>query len=285
MKTSSSIDEYYALQHEYKASLISMYSKVANDSESIINHAVDGAIKLLDALSLRELLLKLKPKRILEVGSFLGFSTRWIMESTELLPSTKVTSLDPRVRHRIFDNLKDHVIGFNQKFEKRLTYVDAYLSSANVDMFLHDYINYNPRWHSDDAEIHLNKIPVISSPFDEFDFAFIDGDHSFQVTVDNVRLVASMMPKGGIIIVHDAISCGDVRPALESLNSDEVLTFQGIIGEPFGHWCFQHHLLTRASKSNATRLSLCDGLGVIHVTENVRKTPNSISSLFKSWLR
>ena len=45
-------------------------------------HAHEGSIKPMDALLLAELLRRNRPRRILEIGSYLGFSTRWLLEVT-----------------------------------------------------------------------------------------------------------------------------------------------------------------------------------------------------------
>jgi len=259
-----SVSQYFALQREYKDSLLQHYGTDGGGTNVLIQHAVDGAIKLLDALNLRELLISSKATRILEVGSYLGFSTRWILESTSNVGGARVTSLDPRVRHRIFDNLKKHVTDFSGQHLDRLNLVDAYLSGVNIDMFLHDYLNYEPKWSRPQAIAHLESIPTIRAPFDVFDFAFVDGDHGYQATVDNVRLVSSMMPAGGLIVVHDAISWPEVQPALETLGKMPSLTFEGVAGTSFCKWFANHHLLSGRPPAPPV-YSLCDGLGVIRV--------------------
>src|SRR3712207_3963235 len=78
------------------------------------------------------------------------------------------------------------------------------------------------------------EVPVIDQPFGEFDFAFLDGDHNPQTVVENVLLVAYMMPRGGTIMVHDAISHYDVVPALQAVNSSVPhLQLESINGQAF----------------------------------------------------
>ncbi|MGH7807669.1 MAG: hypothetical protein ACRENT_06205, partial [Thermodesulfobacteriota bacterium] len=43
------------------------------------SHAMEGSIKFTDAYILKQILYRYKPSTILEVGSFLGFSTRWLL--------------------------------------------------------------------------------------------------------------------------------------------------------------------------------------------------------------
>ena len=48
--------------------------------EELVRHAQAGSIKMYDAIILAELIEAHRPARILEVGSFIGFSTRWFLE-------------------------------------------------------------------------------------------------------------------------------------------------------------------------------------------------------------
>jgi predicted O-methyltransferase YrrM len=228
----SMTDLFVHLQWEYRDSLRRRYGD-KHDSEAMIHHAVEGAIKIFDALAIAEVLKASRPARILEVGSYLGFSTRWILEATAAIGSS-VTSVDPRVRHRIFDGVKEHLLAFCALHAPRLACVDAYLTDRNDDMFLDYYLNYEPRVSEADARAHLARVPVIDKPFDEFDFAFIDGDHGFRATVLNVHLAAAMLPAGGCIMVHDALTWPEVMPALMALcGRRSGLAVEGIAGEAF----------------------------------------------------
>lgn len=252
--------DFFRLQQEFKESVSHTYDPSGAHAE-VIQHAVDGSIKLLDACALRDLLRAAQPKRVLEVGTFLGFSLRWMLNSTsDFQPS--FTSLDPRVRHRIFDNIKDHVASFTAHYQARVAFVDAYLSERNDEMFLHDYLNYRPVLAREDALRLLGGIQLIDEPFSEFDFAFVDGDHCYNATVKNVSLVARMMPDGGHIVVHDAISWPEVKPALTDLSSLPGIEFVGIVGEDFLEWVGRSY---PSIPSLELGRALCDGLGLVKV--------------------
>lgn len=268
-------DNYFLLQKEYKASLTAKYGH-GESERTTIQHAVDGAIKLIDALALRDILTATKPMRILEVGTFLGFSLRWIFESTKGY-GPRVTSLDPRVRHRIFDDLKTHVQMFNSAYVNQLTLVDAYLSERNDDMFLHDYLKFPPIWEKQKALAFLQSIPTITEPFGHFDFAFVDGDHGFNATVLNVALSARMMPHGGTIVVHDALSWPKVIPALNALAAIGVIELQYLAGQPLYQWMTDHHLLGRSA--GPLKATLCDGLAVVKVPANAAVNVLAVKSL------
>jgi len=260
------IDRYHAAQSDYLDSLIAMYGDT-QDSRSLIDNAVDGSIKLLDALYIRDVIADLRPKKILEIGSFLGFSTKWILDCSEA--DTKVTSLDPGVRHRVFDNVDEHVRKFCAAYSERHMIIKAYLSEKDMLMFLHDYLKFEPKWEAADAVKFLDSIEVVTEPFDEFDFAFIDGDHSFSATVKNTYLVSKMMPNGGVIIVHDALSCPEVRPALERLAevSNGGMELMPIAGSKFHRAADRNWERYGHDQLSAMKQSFCDGLGVIEVKD------------------
>lgn len=250
----SMADRFSHLQREYRDSLRRRYA-AKHDSEAMIHHAVEGAIKILDALAIAEVLKAHRPARILEIGSYLGFSTRWILDATAVIGSS-VTSVDPRVRHRIFDGVKEHLLAFCAPHASRLTCVDAYFTDRNDDMFLDYYLNYEPRVSEADARALLARIPVIDKPFDEFDFAFIDGDHGFRATVLNVHLAAAMLPAGGRIVVHDALTWPEVMPGLMALcGRQSGLALEGIAGAAFHAQFANTHDV----------LSLSNGVAIVRV--------------------
>ena len=254
LPAASMADRFSLLQRQYRDSLRSRYAG-KHDSEALIHHAVEGAIKIFDALAIAEVLHASRPARILEIGSYLGFSTRWILEATAFIGST-VTSVDPRVRHRIFDGVKEHLLSFCAPHASRLTCVDGYFTDRNDDMFLDYYVNYEPRVSEAEARAQLARIPLIDKPFDEFDFAFVDGDHSFRATVLNVHLAAAMLPAGGRIVVHDALTWLEVMPGLTALcNGQSGLVVEGIAGAAFNAQFASTHDV----------LSLSNGVAIVRV--------------------
>ena len=256
------VDRYFALYEEYLSSAVRIEPSPA--ATAATRHATHGALKLADAIYLHEHLRDARPRRILEIGSFLGFSTRWILETSQPWDG-HVVSVDPGLRHRMFDQPRQHLRQFCAAFESRLTLIDACLSVKEEAMFMFDCLAYLPRLPLRQALARIEAVPVLDEPFDRFDFAFLDGDHSFEATVTNVRLIARMMPAGGTIVVHDAISWGDVAPALRAV-CDEVpqLTLACIDGLSF------HYGMDRLGGINGFDpgpLKACcsDGLGIVLV--------------------
>lgn len=279
----NALDDYYALRSEFRKSVAQTYLGLAGDVPA---QARAGSIKLLDALTLRELLQKAKPKTVLEIGSFLGFSTRWILESTQETEA-HVTAIDPRVSHRIFQDPGRHMIKFVEPFKARTTVRRAFLSQANYNVILASQLK-NQKHKGDAVEIlnALKAIEVITSPFDTFEFAFVDGEHSYPATVKNVALVSQMIAPGGLIVVHDAISWPQVEPALRDLCSASkgALELTTIVGKGM-HADMKPFYERRMTKENANHacVAVCDGLGVLRVVQPWRTAQDTSETLAKNW--
>ena len=257
------LDRYFTLQAEYLGSLADFY-RIAQDDLGTRRHALDGAIKMVDALALVDRLNLTRPRRILEIGSFLGFSTRWMLEASAEWDAV-VTSVDPGLRHRTFDQPNVHLQRFCGPFGERLRTTQACLSDKNEAMFIHDYLIYQPVLSPRAALAIIDAVPLITEPFGEFDFAFIDGDHGFEATQANVRLVARMMPQGGVIVVHDAFSWPGVMAGVHDLCAHEdKLEFGGVDGTAFHLGCDLRARLT-GQDAQVWKSPFADGLAVVLV--------------------
>ena len=67
------IEAYHTLQKEYMRSVLAHYKK--KDEDEAWHHAWEGAIKVMDSVYIARAIEILRPKNILEVGSYIGFST------------------------------------------------------------------------------------------------------------------------------------------------------------------------------------------------------------------
>src|SRR3954451_15197098 len=117
------IDHYCRVMRLFLKSVETYYSGRLGVAQ-LISHALDGSLKLLDAVHLAERIRGLQPKNILEVESFLGLSTRWLLEISQAY-SSRVVSVDPGLRHRIFDDARDHLKQFCRDYSDRLVTIDA----------------------------------------------------------------------------------------------------------------------------------------------------------------
>lgn len=62
-----------------------------------------------------------------------------------------------------------------------------------------------------------NVIPKLN--LSKIDFAFIDGDHSYENVLADFNLVKNLAPKGGIIVFHDTILFEGPRKVVETIKS------------------------------------------------------------------
>jgi predicted O-methyltransferase YrrM len=62
----------------------------------------------------------------------------------------------------------------------------------------------------------------------QFDFIFVDGDHSYENIVPEFKEVAKLITQGGIIVYHDTIGIPDVKRLMEHISKlgYNVLTFK-----------------------------------------------------------
>ena len=260
--------DYFTLQRDFVASLQKNYPAIT-DAKWLDIHAKAGSIKLIDALNLRAEIAAAAPKKLLEVGSYLGFSSRWILDSLPDDGST-LCSIDPNLKHRIFPDVSCHAAQFCASAGSRYQQKRAFLSERNMGI-LGAYKRDRDLSDAEIAEIiaMIHAVDVVAEPFDQFDFAFIDGDHSYRATVLNLDLVSRMMQPGSRIILHDAISWPQVVPAVTDLvaASDGALRLDVVLGADF-HDAYGDRLKQIDLQPKKARLaahSLCDGLAVVTV--------------------
>jgi predicted O-methyltransferase YrrM len=198
-------------------------------------HARCGSLKPTDALILARILFRNKPRNILEVGSFLGLSTRFLLDVSSKWDAV-VTAVDPNIPHRVFDNPKDLLELLNARYlNNRLEIVTAYFGNPSSCM--------------------TGQIPIVNSGLGSaYDLIFIDGDHSYESVIDNFNLSLKMLAQGGCIVFHDALSWDGVEKALE----DIAIEFRGkatveILGKG------DRRLLRLIGRSN-------DGIGIFRFT-------------------
>jgi predicted O-methyltransferase YrrM len=163
--------------------------------------AIEGSVKLYDAMTLRRLLLERRPARILEVGSFLGLSARWILEVTRPWGAT-LTAVDPNVAHRGFARPLDAARRLNREFlPSRLEFVER---------------RFGPEAAAED--------PRLKRPFD---FVFIDGDHRYEAVRSDFETASALLSPGGTITFHDAMSSDSVWRLLGEIGSQGVVRVHG----------------------------------------------------------
>lgn len=120
--------------------------------------------------------LSLEPKNVLEIGFHLGHSTTYQLE---LFKSAKITSISPKYGDGPVKNIADWTAEIRQKQYEKMK--DKY----------GDRFNWIPKKSRDALEESRNCGP--------FDFAFIDGCHSFENTKIDLALCETLNIKNVVI--------------------------------------------------------------------------------------
>jgi predicted O-methyltransferase YrrM len=195
-------------------------TKTPYPAEEMVRHALAGSIKVHDAVILARLVEESAPARILEVGSFLGFSTRWLLEASREVGSALI-SIDPGIRHRVFDRPADVLRRFNAEFlGSRLTTRRGFFSERMSGGWYYDYEHYEPLVSRPEVDALFNSLPLLTRENlgeGTFDFIFIDGDHSRKGVLTNFAEALPLLNPGGCVAFHDALTWPDVGDALAEI--------------------------------------------------------------------
>ncbi len=239
--------KYQELQDELRILVGQFDSSYAADT--MVRHAYEGSIKLYDAVILAELIEAERPGRILEVGGFIGFSTRWLLEMSRPENAT-VVSIDPNIRHRVFEQPAEILRRFNSTFlGHRLVTKCGFFSQRIIGDYSYDYEHYLPYIPRAGVDAILACRPVLhAGNLDEgsFDLIFIDGDHCKSAVLSNFREALKLLNPHGQVVFHDAITWPDVRCALEEIATD-------------------YRNLGELEVLGRTSAGPCDGIGVFHL--------------------
>lgn len=180
-------------------------------------HATNGSLKFTDAYILKQILHKYKPDTILEVGSFLGFSMRWLLDVSKSW-SPRVTAIDPNIRHRVFDNPRRIVEKLNSEFyPDRLEIITGFFGPYNENIY-YDYEHYDPRKKRDYVNELIKDRKEINKTWGKtYDFIFIDGDHTYNSVINSFEIAVQLLNERGSIHFHDALSWTGVNKAIEEI--------------------------------------------------------------------
>lgn len=223
-KTPTRPDDLAARYRDLQNELCNLVEKQGSfPPEEMARHAREGSIKLYDALILAELIQELKPRRILEIGAFIGFSTRWLLEMSRA-ENTAVTSIDPNIRHRVFDRPAEILCQFNSEFlASRLVQKCGFFGQKISGDYYYDYEHYQPLVPRSEVDRLLSSRPVLNADnLDEapFNFVFIDGDHCEEAVMNNFAEALKLLEPRGCIALHDAITWPAVQRAMERIDAE-----------------------------------------------------------------
>jgi len=156
-----------------------------------LNYAHHGSIRWDRAASIAVFVDMCQPRHLLEVGSFIGLSSNFYLQL--LAPwGGHVTSVDPNIPHRCFKKPRDFYHRMNDRHAPRVHTIDAAWSLKGEAVLVHNNVT----------------IPTISPEHflrrqQQFDLAFIDGDHSETSVLRDFAAVSRVMAPGGCVIFDD----------------------------------------------------------------------------------
>lgn len=171
------------------------------EGRRLFREARHGSIKPTDAMIVASLVKKHRPRTILEIGSFLGVSTRLLLDASAPWQA-RVTAVDPNIRHRVFEEPRLVVEKMTARYgSDQLEIVSAFFGKQ--------------------TRAASREVPVIGEDWGRsFDFVFIDGDHTYEAVSNNFRLALRFLAPGGVIVFHDALSWPDVTRFLEEIREE-----------------------------------------------------------------
>lgn len=192
---------------------LALYRELASSRGFDLNEVMDGSIKRNEGSFLAGLLIEHKPAAVLEVGTFVGFSTLLIAQALRFSGTGKVHSVDPWIPHK----------GISKPTELAL--------AAAKKMGVLDQIEFTRGWLSSaphqPSTLNDAKIPIMSQgsvllpQLAPLDFVYIDGDHTVLNVVGDVSFALSFLKAGGVCVLHDVYSWPAVGRAITELLLDQ----------------------------------------------------------------
>ena len=190
-------------------------------------------------------------------GSFLGFSSRWILEVSSPWKAY-VTAIDPNIRHRIFDRPRKCALQLNSDFIHRFKLHEAFFGKlVRAPYYYYCYENYEPIIEKEAVDELLDSRDIMDHNWSEkLDFIFIDGEHLYESVMSNFESAYHLLNPGGCIAFHDIFCLSDVTRAFNEISKNHPEAKVEIHGKAL----FQIKRVLR-------KLRMCkygvDGIGVI----------------------
>ena len=176
-----------------------------------------GSLKPFDAHYLANVLRRYKPASILEVGSYLGMSTSWLLHVSEPWKAS-VTCVDPNIPHW----------SFQDPLAVRREYLQQSYSHRKVENIVGFFSKVGEGMNDDVSREQIASIPSVGPQLTErFDMVFLDGDHTYDVVKEDFAVALKLLNPGGTVVFHDAISWAGVARLLSELKPKYKISIMG----------------------------------------------------------
>jgi len=176
---------------------------------------LSGSIKEQETSLLWSIIVERKPSVVLQVGTFVGYSSIILAEALRYNGAGILYSVDPEVMHRGIENPVDIA---REIMKKR---------------GLEKYVKFIRGWFSNCYGIGLmsgneaNNIQIVSQSLLKeiapLDFVFIDGDHSTLSCINDFVAVKDFLGNNGIVAFHDSNTWYSVLLSIKIILNDEIV--------------------------------------------------------------
>lgn len=182
-----------------------------------------GSVTLLEAAALISIVKLIRPRKIFEFGTFLGYSTALLVENSDT--DCPVYSLDLGESHASEDSIDSYA---DADLRRDGNINDAYLRAVQRAAA--------PRYLGGLSDVDKARVTLLqqdSRTFDPaahdlvgaVDLVFVDGGHDLETVAIDTANARKMIGDSGIILWHDFKSTlhGDVTTFVEALAKDELV--------------------------------------------------------------
>jgi len=187
------------------------YIKYWIDAKGDTNDLLLASVKPADAHALYCIVREKQPSVILEVGTFVGFSTSLMAQAVKDNGKGKIYCIDPNLKHL---SVKSPLLHAKKMLE--FLHLDEYVE-------MHEGFFSEPRGGTDPDKPVLGK--KISDIVASVDLAFIDGDHATMAVLQDFMLVLPHMQKKSTVMFHDIKSCYTVRQGIITFLHDSIYKY------------------------------------------------------------
>lgn len=154
-----------------------------------------GSITLVDQIVILSIIDLIKPKKILEIGTYQGYTTRIMLRNSD---AEKITSIDlPK------DYISDRVLNNKEKILTDGNYNDEYLKTIQKNS---GEVYLRGLNKTEKSKLKLikedSKTVDFAKKVGNINFAFIDGGHDYMTIENDTKKTLEQMNEG-VIVWHD----------------------------------------------------------------------------------